>query len=398
MHPFRKSSIKPYAKAAGLLLVHALAMPATATPYTPANSAQVVERLPMRNDPQQREFKRLRDALAASPGNLQLATELAKRYIEASRRESDPRYLGYAQVALSSWWNVPHPPAEVRVLRATILQSTHQFPQALAELNKVLETDRGNAQAWLTRATILQVLGEYEQAKTSCAKLYPLAPQLVTIACLASVASLSGQADKGYDLLNTALRRNGDAESNLKVWALTLLAEIAARQDWHARAEAHFREALSLAPGDSYLLAAYADFLLDRNRAADVAALLKNSNRGDALLLRHAIAMKQLGSPDAIALIETLRARFSAAMLRGDTLHQREQARFELELTGDSKTALALARRNWEVQREPADARVLFEAALANNDKAAARPALAWMKQSGVQDRALARLAGKLGG
>lgn len=36
-----------------------------------------------------------------------------------SRARSDPRYLGYAQAALGTWWDSPSPP-EVRVLRATI--------------------------------------------------------------------------------------------------------------------------------------------------------------------------------------------------------------------------------------------------------------------------------------
>ena len=35
------------------------------------------------------------------------------------------------------------------------------------------------------------------------------------------------------------------------------------------------------------------------------------------------------------------------------------------------------------MQKEPADVRVLLEAALANKDRAAATPALEWMKKTG---------------
>ena len=40
---------------------------------------------------------------------------------------------------------------------------------------------------------------------------------------------------------------------------------------------------------DTYLLAAYADFLLERGRAQDVLRLLGTRTQADALLLRHAL-------------------------------------------------------------------------------------------------------------
>ena len=91
-----------------------------------------------------------------------------------------------------------------------------------------------------------------------------------------------------------------------------------------------------------------------------------------------------------------LAARFNAAMQRGDTVHQREQARYELHVRGDAKTALALAQKNWDVQKESADMRVLLEAALMSGNKAAAAPALEWASRNSVEDVAVARLAKQL--
>jgi hypothetical protein len=65
-----------------------------------------------------------------------------------------------------------------------------------------------------------------------------------------------------------------------------------------------------------------------------------------------------------------------------------------LHLMSDAPRALELARANWLVQREPADARVLLEAALANKDAAAAQVVLAWMRGNTVEDVNLTRLAG----
>ena len=369
-----------------------------AAPYIPASGSQIIEHLPGNADPVQQEFKRLRAELTAAPDNLPLATELARRYIEQARSDGDPRYLGYAQAALGPWWNIEQAPAAVRLLRATLLQSTHRFPEALADLNAVLKFDRDNGQAWLTRATVLQVQGEYAQAKNSCMRLARLAPELIAQTCLANVASLNGEGKSSYAQLSAALKNADDADPAIKLWVLTLLAEIAQRNGDAAAAETHFKQAISLDAKDSYLLAAYADFLLDRGRAAEVIALLKNKTRVDALLLRYALALKAQGSTAAHEQIDALRARFDAAMLRGDTVHQREQARFELQLMQQPKAALKLAQQNWQVQKEPADVRIYLEAAAAAGDKAAAQPLLLWLKQTRLEDRAAQPLIAKLGG
>ena len=383
-------------RVAVMFLACAVSATVQAAPYVPVDGAQVVERLPSQGNPAHKEIQRLRAALTASPENQQLATTLARRYIETGRRTGDPRYLGYAQAALSPWWDRPRAPNAVRILRATILQSQHQFTEALADLDAVLGSDPTNTQAWLTRATILQVQGQYEQAKKSCAQLQGRVPELVAVTCIAGVDSLNGQEDHSYALLDGALRKNDGADPAVKVWAMTLLAEMAERQGKHAKAEHQYRQALALDSSDTYLLGAFADFLLDRNQPADVVTLLQKNTRADGLLLRYALALKRQGSPDAGQHIDTLQSRFSAAALRGDIVHRREQARFALHLRDDPAGALQLALQNWSVQKEPADTRILLEAAVANNAKAEARPVLAWLKQTGVQDRTLLELAAKL--
>ena len=54
--------------------------------------------------------------------------------------------------------------------------------------------------------------------------------------------------------------------------------------------------------------------------------------------------------------------RFAAERRRGEDVHGREQARFLLEVERQPALALAAATRNWQVQREYWDARVLREA------------------------------------
>ena len=369
------------------LLACAGATGAGAAPRLPASGAEVLEALPWRADPQQRELRALRARLQEAPRDLPRAVEVARRYIEAGRREADPRYYGYAQAALGPWWNLAAPPPQVRLLRATLLQSEHRFPEALADLAALTAQQPDNAQAWLTRATVETVRADYTAATQSCARLSSLADELVTTACIANVGAMNGRLAASERLLAAVRVRAGGADPGVDAWVLTMLAEMAQRRGAADVAEARFRDALRLAPRDTYLLGAYADFLLDAGRSGEAAALLAPHARVDGLLLRHALAARQ-GSE-----LAELAARFDAGERRGDGVHLREQARFELALRGDARRALAIARSNWDVQKETADARILLEAALAARDAAAARPVLDWMRAARVEDVQLARLA-----
>ena len=364
-----------------------LVLPLHAAPYIPTDGKQVVERLPSRLDPVQRDLLRLRTELNKTPNDVALASTLAQRYIEQARVDGDPRYLGYAEAALAPWWKLASPPEQVLVLRATVRQSTHQFQEALADLDQAVKRDTDNAQAWLTRATVQMITGDFGAAKASCMRLYSRAPQLVVQTCLSNIANVSGQGPASYQQLAAALAAQRDATPAIRVWVATLLGEMAARAGDNAGADRYFRQALAVDQADSYLLAAYSDFLLDQGRAQEVARLLKDKTRADALLLRYALALHALRADGAAAQVDALRARFDAAMLRGDTVHQREQARFELALRNDPALAVKLAMLNWDVQKEPADFRILADAAAASGDALARALVVNWLKLSGLQDK-----------
>jgi len=238
------------------------------------------------------------------------------------------------------------------------------------------------------------VQGRYGEARADCARIARLTLPLVTTACAAAPASLSGEAEPAYRSLALALARQPDADAALREWALTLSAEIAWRRGDQAAADAQFRDALALDARDPYLLAAYSDFLLEHGRAAEVIALVKDYGRNDSLLLRLALAEARL--PEMHAAYEAhradLAARFDAARRRGDSLHRREEARYTLAIAGDTRAALELARANWQVQKEPADLRILIEAALAARDARTLEEARAWVASQKLEDAALTAL------
>src|SRR3569623_3172237 len=136
---------------------------AGAAPYTPADDGAVLEQLPFNaSDTTAAELRGLRRALTASPRDAAFAERVARRYIQQSRLDSAPRYLGYAAAALKPWWKMPEPPVGVLVLRAVILQARHQFGAALTDLDQAVRRQPGNAQAWLPRAAVATAQGEYQ--------------------------------------------------------------------------------------------------------------------------------------------------------------------------------------------------------------------------------------------
>jgi hypothetical protein len=381
----------------GLAAIVTTSGQAIAAPIVPASDATVLERLPFKaNDPVAREMASLRRQLQLDPNNQVVAAKLAQRYFDLVGEEGDPRYLGYAEAALAPWWKLPAPPDEIQVLRASLKQFRHEFASAIQDLDAVLARTPRHAQARALRAILHIVQARYAAARSDCNALHDLSSELIATGCETMVDGLNGQNGSAYQRLNAALQATPNASKGDQLWILLRLAEMAQRLDRPREAELHFKRALSLDILNTFLLAAWADFLLDQHRNLEVMSLLQEKGRSDNLLLRMVLA--EQGKSDALALQHraTLAARYAAAQMRGDTVHQQEEARFALRIENNPAKALRLAQENWKVQREPRDARILLEAALAQHDAAGAQPVLQWLAESHHEDPLLLKLAQQL--
>jgi hypothetical protein len=379
------------------LALASLALAAHAAPYLPKDDSVVLEHLPVRpGDPIARELKQLRGELAANPRSRNTAVRLAERYFALANAEGDPRYVGYGEAALKPWWDLPDPPLDALVMRAILKQYSHDFSGAMRDLETATREDAADARAWSWRAAIDMVQANYADARKDCLALQKIESDLFAVGCMAYLDGTTGKAAAAYRSLSEAYARSGDSSPEVKVWVLTRLAEMSLRMGNTKQAEEHFRAAYFEPINDQFLLGAYSDFLLDQGRPGEVIPLLVDWFKSDILLLRLAIAEKELKAPKAREHIEALRSRFEAAALRGDKLHQQEEARFNLTLLGNKEKALALAQENWKLQREPRDARILLEAALAMKDPAAGQGVLDWLERSGHEDPGLRATAQRL--
>ena len=329
---------------------------------------------------------------SSAPLSTDEAAVRARQLIDEARRSGgDPRLLGRAQATLGPWWNDPSPPPQIRILRATLKQSFHDFEGALVDLDAQVAADPLDAQAWLTRATVLAVLARYADAESSCTKLAPLADAVVSGICHAQLQGLQGHAPEAVAALDAL--QPAPAE---RTWLLSVRGELERWAGDDVRAAATLEQVLALDATDTYSRLLLAQLRLDGGQPALAAKLFEGRVLNDGELLMLVLALQAAKSPAYAARRAELDERVAANRQRGETLHQREESRYALALEGDPSKALELATKNWAVQKEPADARVLLEAAVAAKDAKAAAPVLQWLEQTKFGDPRLLALSGEL--
>jgi len=360
-----------------------------AAPRTPTDDGQVLEKLAVKaGDATARQLSGLRAASLKAPANAAAAAQLAEAYFDVASARGDPRYVGYAEAVVNRF--AQPLPLDLLSMRGVVRQYRHDFAGALSDFAEVLKRDPTFAMAHAWRGAIFLVQADYASAQNECTALYALGRNNLGDACQGLAQAYNGKLEAGYQTLLKTLDRVSEPESRL--WVLTRLGELAAWRGMGAQAQAHYMAALAIGRGDVYLLAAWSDFLLDAGRFQEVAKLLADWESSDSLLLRLTEAEAALQTPSADKHKRMLADRYAAARARGDTTHRAEEARFELHLRKDPRTAAQLARANYAVQREPRDARVLLEAALAAKDRASAQAAQDWLRSSGFEDARMRQL------
>ena len=383
--------------AAALAFTTLWPLTAAASPFTPKSDAEVVERLPGRaSDPAVRRVESLRKQLAARPDDAALRIEVARRYFDMAMAQGDPRYVGYAASALAPLEkSAPNDPGYPMAL-GLIQQYSHNFDAALASLTKAAQLAPQSPEPLLWRTAIFMVQARYSDAAAECTRLAPLTDPLTATGCSAYVQAATGQLEAAYQTLTAAVKAAPQASAELLLWQNTRLAEMAWRLQRFDVAEGHFKAAQKLGVTDQFLLGAYADFLLARQRPAEAITLLGDWERSDILLLRLALAGKAANDPRAAGWAAQLRDRFAASAQRGDLLHEQEAGRFELAIEGNPTKAMARASHNYTVQKEPRDADILLRAALAARQSQPAQPALDWLQSSRYEDPAISAVAAQV--
>ena len=359
-----------------------------AAPFRPTDPDFVVAELP--------GGSRARDGFARqleqSRSDPQLAAQLAAALLEQARVSAQPQLYGRAESVLAPWIARPTVPAPLLILEANILQQRHEFAAAIELLDRAIAQDPRSGQAHLMRANVRIVTGDYERARPDCAWLLGSGEQWTGSVCIAQVLGSTGQLARARTLLERLMA--GDAvgpAAEVLAWALSVRADLAQRAGALPEAQELLRRAVALAPASDYTRLALADVLIARDRLAEAVQVLDTARPSVGVLLRRAIAQSRTHAgytPESLAALEE---RLSVSAQRGERTHLREETRLALEFpradgAAGRQAVLALARDNFNVQRETEDIRLFARAAANTRDPAALATLEEWLRRSHYED------------
>ena len=381
----KKLPLRGLAIALAIMQCSALA----ATKLQPQRDDEVIEVLPL--------ITLTRPALSAtakqSPPDVTAAAVAARKDIAQARQTGDTRYWGRAQSVLSPWWDRADSPIDIAVLQATVQQGRHEFAASRKVLNAALSRTPAptpsSAQGWLNLAALERLSGSYPQALAACAKVGQAGQTLYAQACQLETESLQGDhqaATQGLQKLVAQARQDGQ-----RAWLSSLLAEALERWGRDALAAQAYQRSLAFEP-DLYTAIAYSDLNLRTGRYQEALSALSTLPETDAVLLRRAAAWRQLNDTRWRDALATLTERTAELKRRGDdpALHGRELALIALWLEDNPPSALAYARKNLVLQREPVDWWVALQSAKQAKDDAAMLELKGALRQTGLQDARLA--------
>jgi len=331
------------------------------------------------------------EAWRADRSSTSTGVALAAAFMERARSLREPSYFGRAEAVLEPLASKPGA-GSARRLYAQVLQYRHEFAAAESQLDTVLREEPRDDDARLLRASVRLVRGDFDGARADCAQLAARGGAVAVpgFACFAEALAGSGHLERGLNLLNIVPADQRNAETFARAYLLATRAELRERSHDAAGAIADYRAALSLAPHDDSIRAALADTQSAQGKSEEARAVLAVDKPSVALLVRSAALAKGSARADLVARTGAWLALEAA---RGDALHFREEAMLAL-IEGNPARALAAARRNFEVQKELPDVRVLALAARAARDASALSALRQWLLETGYRDSVTAGIVG----
>ena len=326
----------------------------------------------------------LLEAWRADRSSTAAGVALAAAFMERARSLREPSYIGRAEAVLEPLASKAGAGSLARRLYAQVLQYRHEFAAAEGLLDTVLHEEPHDDDARLLRASVRLVRGDFDGARADCALLAAAGGAVAVpgFACFAEALAGAGHLERGLNLLNIVPADHRNTEAFARAYLLATRAELRERNHDAAGAIADYRAALSLAPHDDSIRAALADALAAQEMTEEARAVLAVDKPSVALLVRSTALAKGSSRADLAARTGAWLALEAA---RGDALHFREAAMLAL-VEGNAARALAAARRNFEMQKELPDVRVLARAARAARDASALSALRQWLLETGYRD------------
>jgi hypothetical protein len=331
---------------------------------------------------------------------LDVALAYARAVFNLGLREGDLRWFGSARAALAPWWQATDLPAEGHFLRGLVKQGFHDFDAGLKDLERAIALEPRRTEFWSWRFALRLLKADMAGARRDAEEMAGLFGSAEADVYRAILAYRTGQPLAAIKMLRQAIRSASNQDASSQDWLSFHLGEahrVAGQPD---QAVAVWEERLK-ASGQSHLIRlSLAELLNQQGRHLLAKSVAMNqSDMGsltDALLMQALLASRVLKDGDEARLARQMDARLKSQALRQESLIERPKLIYQIAYGQDIATGLALSIENWRLQKEPPDAILFVQAALALGQARAAEPVVEWAEKTGYTDPQLATLMQQL--
>lgn len=352
-------------------------------------------------------FRALDQAWRAQPQNLPTALAYARAVFTLGLTEGDLRWYGSAKAALKPWWTVADLPAEAYFLRGLVKQGFHDFQEGLQDINRAIALEPARAEFWSWRFALHLLLADMSAAQKDIEEMGRLLGAEEADVYRAVLLYRTGQPLAAVAMLSRALRSASYQDASSQDWLGFHLGEAHRVAGQPAKALAVWGQRLKASPQSHLIRLSLADLLNQQGQYREAKTIAMAATSGgnapnspatltDALLMQAVLASRGLKDPDEGRLASQLEARLQSQALRQEALIERPKLIYQIAYGRDLKAGLALSIDNWQLQKEPPDALLFVQAALALGQARAAEPVVKWAEKTGYTDPQLTPMLAQL--
>ena len=315
-----------------------------------------------------------REQILRHPDVVKNYVELAQVMMQRARVTADEaRYIPEAHDLLDEALRRDPDDYHALVLKASLLNTLHRFEDARTLAEQLIARHKGHVYNYGTLVDALVELGQYEKAIEVCDKMLSLRPDLASYARASYLRQLHGETSGAIEAMQMAADA-GATGSEDRAWALYQLGNLYLNENKPDTAAFLFNGILEEAPGYTRALSGLAHVHMVKGEYAEAIALLDEAyaeapNAGLLELL--AEAYQATGDAQKLAIIvQKIRGSYRDAEKMGENVDM-EYADFLANQDTDLDEALRRARKAYERRPDHLHALETYAWALYKSDRAA---------------------------
>lgn len=383
------------------ILASSLITPAVAqSRFLPPVSAVVLSPSVHSGWGKQSGLRELDKAWRAQPQDQSVALAYARAVFTLGLNEGDLRWFGSAKAALAPWWQTTDLTAEAYFLRGLVKQGFHDFNAGLQDINRAIELEPGRAEFWSWRFALHLLLADMAAAQQDIDHMDRHFGKAEADIYRGIFFYRTGQPGKAAQILRRAFLSPNYQDASSQDWLAFHLGEALRVDGQPSQAIAVWGQRLKKNANSHLLRLSLADLHNQQAEFMQAKKVAMNQvdaqSMTDALLMQALIASRGLKDADEPRLANQMEARVRVQAMRQESLIERPKLIYQISYGVDITAGLALSIENWKQQKEPPDAILFVQAALALGQATSALQVVTWANQTGYTEPQLKLLLKQL--